>query len=85
MDTRRAEPEKPREGDRTMKAVEDIYPLAPLQEGMLFHSLHDPGAGLYHEQIIDTVSQDELIDAGPAEEVRQRAIRMVRSFEQSNV
>ena len=35
-----------------------------------------------YEQIIDTVSQDQLLEAGPTEAVRDRALRMVRSFEQ---
>lgn len=32
-----------------MKNVESFYPLSPMQEGMLFHSLFDPGSGLYIE------------------------------------
>jgi len=32
------------------KAVEDIYPLTPMQSGMLFHSLVEPDSGLYFEQ-----------------------------------
>jgi type I restriction enzyme, R subunit len=35
-----------------------------------------------YEQIIDTVNQDRLLEAGPAEVVRERALRMVQSFEQ---
>jgi type I restriction enzyme R subunit len=35
-----------------------------------------------YEQIIDTVSQDRLLEAGPAEAVRERALRMVQTFEQ---
>lgn len=34
-----------------------------------------------YEQIIDTVNQDQLLEAGPAAEVRERAMRMVQSFE----
>jgi type I restriction enzyme, R subunit len=35
-----------------------------------------------YEQIIDTVSQDRLLEAGPADAVRERALRMVQTFEQ---
>ncbi|MGY3617879.1 non-ribosomal peptide synthase/polyketide synthase [Bradyrhizobium sp. USDA 10063] len=31
--------------------IEDIYPLAPMQQGMLFHSLRDAGSGVYVNQV----------------------------------
>ncbi|MES2295468.1 MAG: amino acid adenylation domain-containing protein [Pseudomonadota bacterium] len=35
--------------------VEDIYPLTPVQHGMLFHTLMDPRAGVYIEQLVCTI------------------------------
>jgi amino acid adenylation domain-containing protein/non-ribosomal peptide synthase protein (TIGR01720 family) len=31
--------------------IEDLYPASPVQQGMLFHSLHSPDSGVYVEQI----------------------------------
>ena len=31
--------------------IEDIYPLTPVQQGMLFHSLSAPGTGVYVQQL----------------------------------
>ena len=35
--------------------IEDIYELSPMQEGMLFHTLQAPGAGVYVEQLVCTI------------------------------
>ena len=32
-------------------AIEDIYPLSPMQQGMLFHTLYEQGAGTYINQL----------------------------------
>ncbi|MGY4490641.1 amino acid adenylation domain-containing protein [Pseudomonas sp. TE3610] len=33
------------------RTVEDIYPLAPMQQGLLFHSVNAPASGLYVNQV----------------------------------
>ena len=33
------------------RVVEDLYPLTPLQSGMVFHSLLDTSAGAYFDQV----------------------------------
>ena len=37
------------------KKIEAIYPLSPLQQGMLFDTLYAPGSGVYIEQFICTL------------------------------
>jgi amino acid adenylation domain-containing protein/non-ribosomal peptide synthase protein (TIGR01720 family) len=36
--------------------IEDLYPLSPLQEGLLFHALYAPSSDLYHSQLTFTLS-----------------------------
>lgn len=40
------------------KNVEDLYPLSPMQQGMLSHSLYDPASGAYIEQMVCTLHGD---------------------------
>ncbi|MFM8330867.1 MAG: condensation domain-containing protein, partial [Candidatus Methylumidiphilus sp.] len=37
------------------RSVEDAYPLSPMQQGMLFHSLYDDGSGAYVMQMACTM------------------------------
>lgn len=30
--------------------IEDVYPLTPMQEGLLLHTLLEPGTGIYYMQ-----------------------------------
>src|SRR5438128_994624 len=54
------------------KNVEDLYPLSPMQQGMLFHSLYDPGSGAYIEQMVCTLHGD--LDIPAFERAWQRVI-----------
>ena len=45
-----------------MPDIEDIYPLSPTQQGLLFHSLLTPGGGLYVPQIV--LSLSGTLDSG---------------------
>ena len=38
------------------KNIENIYPLSPLQQGMLFHTLLSPNSGVYFNQVIYTLT-----------------------------
>ncbi|HXR66935.1 MAG TPA: amino acid adenylation domain-containing protein, partial [Ktedonobacteraceae bacterium] len=41
--------------DQAEREVADIYPLTPMQEGLLFHVLYMPEADFYHEQYAWTI------------------------------
>ncbi len=51
--------------------VESVYPLSPTQEGMLYHSLHSPGSGVYIGQHLIRLSH---IDPGSLRQAWQMII-----------
>ena len=42
---------------------EDSYPLSPMQQGMLFHSLYAPQSGMYVQQLICGLQEDLQVAA----------------------
>ncbi len=55
-----------------MKGVEDIYPLSPMQQGMLFHALYAPDSGAYIEHISSSIDGD--LDLACFEEAWRRVL-----------
>ena len=45
------------------KNVSEIYPLSPMQQGMLFHSLYAPDSGVYFEQMTFKLKGNLKVDA----------------------
>ncbi|VXD10548.1 Non-ribosomal peptide synthase, involved in Hassallidin biosynthesis [Planktothrix serta PCC 8927] len=43
--------------------IEDIFPLTPLQKGLLFHSLYEPESGIYFEQFHCRLEGDVSVSA----------------------
>ncbi len=60
-------------------ALEDAYPLSPVQEGMLFHSIHDDRPGVYIDQFTcllpRTIDEEALVDAWKTVVSRHPALR----------
>lgn len=40
----------------SLENVDDVYPLSPMQEGMLFHSISAPASGVFVEQVVSSLS-----------------------------
>lgn len=50
-----------RSGDKKKAGnIEDIYPLSPMQSGLLFHTLMNPGTGVYLLQYRHVMTMDNL-------------------------
>ncbi len=49
--------------EKRKNIIEDIYPLSPMQQGLLFHTLLAPESGIYFEQVDFTIHQDLNIPA----------------------
>ncbi|HEX4953896.1 MAG TPA: amino acid adenylation domain-containing protein [Thermoanaerobaculia bacterium] len=56
----------------TTELIEDLYPLTPTQQGMLFHTLYTPDAGIYIEQM--TCTLEGTLDQGAFERAWARVI-----------
>ncbi|MFN6563916.1 MAG: amino acid adenylation domain-containing protein [Nostoc sp. ChiSLP01] len=63
---------KPQLGKINWKNLEDIYPLSPMQQGMLFHNLYAPESGVYFEQLSCTLRGN--LDVSAFEQAWQQVI-----------
>ncbi|MBR8841224.1 MAG: non-ribosomal peptide synthetase, partial [Stigonema ocellatum SAG 48.90 = DSM 106950] len=52
--------------------IESIYPLSPMQQGMLFHSVYAPNSGVYFEQM--TLSLKGNINVAAFESAWQKVV-----------
>lgn len=59
-------------GPARPEEIEDVYPLSPMQQGMLFHSLYAPGSGVDIQQIVGNLP--EALDAPAFEQAWQQVI-----------
>ena len=64
-----------------LENVEDVYVLSPLQEGMLFHTINEPGSGIFVQQICcdlhGTWDTDILKQAWEATIARHAVLRTI--------
>ena len=51
------------ESNARLDNLEDIYQLAPMQQGMLFHTLYSPDSGVYVEQSLFTIKGELDVSA----------------------
>ncbi|KAA0944446.1 non-ribosomal peptide synthetase [Pseudomonas sp. ANT_H14] len=62
-----------------VSAIEDVYPLTPMQEGLLLHTLLEPGTGLYYMQdryrINSELNPERFAQAWQAVIARHEALR----------
>lgn len=56
-----------------MQNVEDFYPLSPMQQGLLFHTLSAPDTGVYFNQLVCTLSGE--LNVAVFEQVWQQVIK----------
>ncbi len=59
--------------------IDDIYPLTPMQEGLLLHTLLEPGTGIYYMQdryrINSALDSERFVQAWQAVVARHEALR----------
>jgi amino acid adenylation domain-containing protein len=65
------------------KNIEAVYPLSPMQQGMLFHSIYNPESGAYFEQFSCKLSGD--LDKSAFEKAWQEVVRRHSSLRTSFV
>jgi len=58
--------------------IEDIYPLSPLQQGMLFHSVYAPQSGVYVEQLVYSFEGRGAVDVSLLRQAFQALLRAVQ-------
>ncbi|MBE9229036.1 non-ribosomal peptide synthase/polyketide synthase, partial [Phormidium sp. LEGE 05292] len=51
------------QGTTNWQNIEDIYPLSPMQQGMLFESLYAPESGVYFEQMTFSITGNLNVSA----------------------